>query len=151
MGYATLNLENPVFRQFIGYAALVLVKTCLMSSITAYYRITRKAFINEEDTASFGKKLQVVLNNPQVERVRRCHLNDLENVIPFVLLGLLYVATGPNQAAASLHFRIFTISRYIHTFVYLLVVPQPARALAFAAGLFVNISMVYSILSQASF
>ncbi|BFZ20249.1 hypothetical protein BsWGS_23288 [Bradybaena similaris] len=146
-----LALENPVFRNFLGYATLVLAKTVAMSVITSFYRMTRKVFINPEDTAKFGKKLALVSNDPVVERVRRVHLNDLENVVPFVLLGLLYVSTGPSLQAANLHFRIFAASRFIHSFVYLFAIPQPSRALAFLTGFGVNVSLVYHVLTQATF
>jgi glutathione S-transferase len=49
-------------------------------------------------------------------------MNDLENVIPFVLLGGLYLATGPSAGTAGLLFKVFTAARYIHTFVYLFAV-----------------------------
>jgi len=146
-----LALEHPVFSTFLGHAALVLAKTLAMSALTSYYRVTKKVFVNPEDAASYGSKLQLVSNNPSVERVRRIHLNDLESVIPFVLLGLLYVTTGPSQWAATLHFRIFTISRFIHTVVYLFAIPQPARVLAFYVGFAVNVSLAYNILTRAAF
>ncbi|XP_055897837.1 microsomal glutathione S-transferase 1-like isoform X1 [Biomphalaria glabrata] len=149
---ATLTLDNPVFRTFIGYAALVLLKTCLMSIFTSIHRMKRKVFINEEDAKSLGGKIDVKIStHPYVERIRRCHLNDLENVLPFVLLGLLYVAIGPSQGIAILHFRIFTISRFLHTFVYLGAVPQPARALCFLVGFLVNISMAINVILVSTF
>ena len=39
-------------------------------------------------------------------QVRRAHLNDLENVIPFVLMSLLYVGTKPDPVTALWHFRV---------------------------------------------
>ena len=44
-------------------------------------------------------------------------------------------------------FRLFAGARIFHTIVYLLVVPQPSRALAFFAGIFVNIYMAYKIIT----
>jgi len=81
-----------------------------------------------------------------VERVRRNHLNDLENIPAFLFLALLYVATQPSPWAALLHFRLFAGSRILHTLVYQLAVPQPARALCFAAGVGVCVSMAVQIL-----
>jgi hypothetical protein len=49
-------------------------------------------------------------------------MNDLENIIPFVLLAGLYLATRPSAGTAGLLFKIFTAARYIHTFVYLFTV-----------------------------
>ncbi|XP_041368245.1 microsomal glutathione S-transferase 1-like [Gigantopelta aegis] len=143
--------ENPVFANFVFYATIVVLKMMLMSGITAAYRITNKVFINPEDASSFGKQTKLVTNNPGVERIRRCHLNDLENVIPFVLIGLLYVATGPSLSSALLHFRLFAGSRLAHTVVYLLAVPQPARAILFTVGILATASMAVSTLLAVSF
>ena len=64
------------------------------------------------------KGLKPNLADPDVERVRRNHLNDIENVVPFVLIGLAYVACNPSAGAALWHFRIFFFSRILHTFSY---------------------------------
>ena len=73
----------------------------------------------------------------------------MENIIPFVLLGLVYVLTNPAMSTALLHFRIFTASRVIHTLAYQIPIPQPSRALSFFVGFFVNVSMVVQILMYA--
>jgi len=74
-------------------------------------------------------------------------LNDLENIFPFLILGLIYVGTSPNVAWAKLLFRIFTGARLFHTFVYaIVVIPQPARILSFMIGFAVNFLMAYSII-----
>jgi glutathione S-transferase len=78
-------------------------------------------------------------------------LNDLENVIPFVLIGLLYVATSPPLASALLHFRLFVGSRLLHTVVYLVPIPQPSRALTFFVGVGATVSMAYNTLSAVQF
>ena len=48
--------------------------------------------------------------------------NDLENVIPFVFLGFIYISTGPALATAKLAFRIFTAARFLHSVVYVFAV-----------------------------
>ena len=45
--------------------------------------------------------------NEDVERVRRAHLNDLENILPFFCLGLLYIFTNPAPSTAVLVFRLY--------------------------------------------
>jgi glutathione S-transferase len=49
---------------------------------------------------------------------RRNHLNDLENIPPFVLIGLMYTLTDPDEDVAIWHFRIFTASRFLHMIAY---------------------------------
>ncbi|XP_071097438.1 microsomal glutathione S-transferase 1-like [Haliotis cracherodii] len=140
--------DNPVFPYFAFYATVVVLKTMAMSFCTVFHRLTKKVFVNPEDSAGRGVKPST---HESVERVRRCHLNDLENVIPFVLIGLLYTATGPSLGSALLHFRIFTGARILHTIAYLLPLPQPSRGLGFIVGILVTMSMAWSILSNSKY
>ena len=39
-------------------------------------------------------------------QVRRCHLNDIENIIPFVLLGIMLVGVNPDAETAIMHFKV---------------------------------------------
>lgn len=99
-----------------------------------------QTFANPEDLPS--KKLKVKLDDPHVERVRRAHLNDLENVIPFLLAGLFYILTNPAAGLAIMLIRIAAIARIVHTIVYaVVVIPQPARALAFFVAYGISIYM----------
>ncbi|XP_044137440.1 microsomal glutathione S-transferase 1 [Bufo gargarizans] len=139
-------VENEVFRAYATYATIVLVKMMLMSLFTAYFRITHKAFSNPEDAAVHGKggdSKRFLRIDQDVERVRRCHLNDIENIVPFVGVGLLYALSNPELSCALLHFRVFAASRVLHTIFYLAPVPQPSRALAFFVGLLATLSMAF--------
>ncbi|CAF0874347.1 unnamed protein product [Didymodactylos carnosus] len=106
------------------------------------------AFANPEDTLGlFGTpKGQLTLADPDVERVRRNHLNDIENIIPFVLIGIFYVAINPNPYVALWHFRVFFLSRIIHTIAYQTPLPQPSRAMSFLVGLVTTVSMAIQVL-----
>ncbi|XP_055047122.1 microsomal glutathione S-transferase 1.2 [Misgurnus anguillicaudatus] len=147
-------INSDVFLAFSTYATIVVLKMMFMSFLTAYYRFTRKAFSNWEDT-KFGKNAEerkkMLQTNPDVERVRRCHQNDLENIIPFVLIGLLYALTDPDLSTALLHFRVFVGSRFIHTVAYVTSIPQPSRALTWLAGMLTTFSMAYRVLTTALF
>lgn len=144
-----LSLSNPVFSGYVFYAAVVIIKMMAMSPLTVVKRFAKGAFANPEDLTTPGSK--VALNDPDVERVRRNHLNDLENIPAFLLLGLLYVTTAPSVSAALWHFRVFTAARLLHTLAYQLPLPQPTRALAFGAGLAVCVSMAYQVLAATAF
>ncbi|XP_073420722.1 microsomal glutathione S-transferase 1 [Dendrobates tinctorius] len=141
--------DNDVFRAFATYATIVLLKMMLLSLVTAFYRITRKVFANPEDAAAHSKggdTKKFLRTDQDVERVRRCHLNDIENIIPFVGVGLLYVLSNPDLYFALLHFRVFVASRVLHTICYLMPLPQPSRALTFFVGYLVTVSMAVSTL-----
>ncbi|XP_036433466.1 microsomal glutathione S-transferase 1-like [Colossoma macropomum] len=143
------TIDTEVFQAFSTYATIVILKMMLMAPLTAYFRITRKAFANFEDTMgkTTEEKKKTVRVNEDVERVRRCHQNDLENIIPFVVIGLLYALTGPDLSIALLHFRLFVGSRFVHTVAYVMVLPQPSRALSWMVGMVITFSMAYRVLT----
>ncbi|XP_072221801.1 microsomal glutathione S-transferase 1-like [Leuresthes tenuis] len=143
-------MEDQVFMAFTTHAAIVILKMILMGPMTAYFRFTRGSFANEEDVArkSAEEKKKLLRAHPDVERVRRCHRNDLENIVPFVMVGLLYALTGPELSAALLHFRVFTASRLFHTVAYVGKLPQPSRALSYLGGMLATLSMAYNVLSS---
>ncbi|KAG9335181.1 hypothetical protein JZ751_005530 [Albula glossodonta] len=147
-------IDSEVFMAFTTYATIVTLKMMFMSPLTAYFRLTRKAFSNPEDCRS-GKtaeeKKKMLRSDPDVERVRRCHLNDLENIIPFIVIGLLYSLTGPDLHTAVLHFRIFVGARFFHTLAYVVPLPQPSRGLSWIVGVVTTLSMAYRILTAVLF
>ncbi|XP_063441140.1 microsomal glutathione S-transferase 1-like [Mytilus trossulus] len=153
MSGSLLSFDNPVFANFAYYSGIVICKTMLMSGLTAINRFRYTAFVNPEDFINSKKPLEErkAPINSTVERIRRCHLNDLENVIPFVLIGFLYVCTKPNPGTALLHFRTFAAFRIFHMFAYLIPLPQPSRALGFLVGAVVTGSMAVSVLKAGSF
>lgn len=60
------------------------------------------------------------------------HHNDLENILPYLIVGLFYVMTDPQPMVSTILFKVATIARFCHTFVYAIyVIPQPARTLSF--------------------
>ncbi|XP_053506694.1 microsomal glutathione S-transferase 1 [Ictalurus furcatus] len=143
-------IDSEVFLAFSTYATIVILKMMSMSFLTAYFRITRKAFANTEDTftaKTSEEKKKMLRVNDDVERVRRCHQNDLENIIPFVVIGLLYTLTGPELSTALLHFRLFVGSRFVHTISYVMALPQPSRALSWVVGIGITGSMAYHVLT----
>ncbi|XP_066489946.1 microsomal glutathione S-transferase 1 [Tiliqua scincoides] len=142
-------LDLEILLVFAKYTVLLTVKMMLMSLITAFYRMKKKAFANPEDAGSLGKgdaAKKFVRTDPDVERLRRCHLNDIENILPFILIGFFYSISGVSLATATLHYRIFFASRIFHTIAYLVPLPQPCRALAWFTGYLVTFSMVYKLL-----
>ncbi|XP_048191182.1 microsomal glutathione S-transferase 1 [Perognathus longimembris pacificus] len=142
-------MDNEVFQAFASYTTIILSKMMLMSTVTAFHRLTKKVFVNPEDCASFAKgenAKKYLRTDDSVERVRRAHLNDLENLVPFVGIGLLYTLSGPDLSTALLHFRLFVGARLFHTVAYLTPLPQPSRALGFFLGYGVTFSMAYRVL-----
>ncbi|CAF2976898.1 unnamed protein product [Rotaria socialis] len=139
-------LTNPIFKNFVFYAAASTVKMMAMSLLTSRKRFAKNVFSNPEDIPLGNKnQAKVTFTDPDVERVRRNHLNDIENILPFVVIGMFYVATNPNAMLALWHFRIFFFSRIFHTIAYQLPLPQPSRAIGYTIGYLTTISMAVQL------
>lgn len=152
MSEKLLSAENPVFRAYVFYVGVLVLKTMVMSYLTARERFRKGAFTSPEDTVFNPKKAKVKTDDPDVERVRRAHLNDLENIPIFIITALGYIMTNPSYFVAVSLFRIFTAARIVHTIVYtVFVMPQPARFLAFFVGNVVTIYMIIVLFKVFTF
>ncbi|XP_055526025.1 microsomal glutathione S-transferase 1-like [Wyeomyia smithii] len=124
------NINEQVLRTYIFWAMVLVGKMLLMSVLTIMQRFRKKAFVNEEDIVT-DKKLKLKFDDPDVERVRRAHRNDLENIFTFLAIGFCYMLTNPDPWLAGTIFRLVAAGRIVHTVVYaLVIVPQPTRLLA---------------------
>lgn len=138
MSFATVfnNIDTEAYNAYVFWSAVLVAKILLMAPLTAIQRFKNKAFANPEDASAVSRKLKPKLDDPDVERVRRAHQNDLENILPFFAIGFLYLLTNPAPFLAINLFRLVAASRIIHTLVYaVVVVPQPARFLAFMGAM----------------
>lgn len=63
-----------------------------------------------------------IKKDEDVERVRRAHLNDLENIPAFLIAGLFFVCSEPNVDLALWLFRIAFLARVGHTIVSCLLI-----------------------------
>uniref|UniRef100_A0A8D8I6V4 Microsomal glutathione S-transferase 1 n=1 Tax=Culex pipiens TaxID=7175 RepID=A0A8D8I6V4_CULPI len=139
------SIDSTVFQSYCFWCAALVIKMLVMSVLTGLKRHAKKAFANPEDAKV--NKVKVVTNDPDVERVRRAHLNDLENIPLFFAIGFLYILTGPSATLAVNLFRIVGISRIVHTLVYaVVVIPQPARGLAWMGAYFPTWYMAVKVL-----
>lgn len=136
----SLSLDNPAVQSYLLYSAILALKILAMSALTAITRISRGVFANPEDAKALKGKVK--FDDQAVERVRRGHLNDLENIPAFWILGALYLTTGPVAAWATLLFRVYAAGRILHSIVYCVVpLPQPARGLAFGIPMMISFYM----------
>ncbi|XP_057661405.1 microsomal glutathione S-transferase 1-like [Diorhabda carinulata] len=129
---AQASLENDVFRSYLFYCSILVLKMMVMSIFTSSQRIKYGAFVNPEDVKAFKLKPKTDEN---VERVRRAHLNDIENIPLFFVSAWLYILTNPVAFVAKTLFLIYTIARIVHTIVYAVFpLPQPARGISWGIG-----------------
>lgn len=78
------------------------------------------------------------------------HLNDLENILPYILISFIYMLTDPMPLIAVNLMRVAAGARIWHTFVYTIwVIPQPARLFGFIIPMGIIIYM--AVMSAIAF
>lgn len=145
MSVSNMPLIDPeLFKTYCFWGSVLALKLIAMLPLTARYRFKNKVFLNPED-AALQKNSKVAYNDPDVERVRRAHLNDLENIPLWYIVTLLWLTTGPSKWLATILIRTFVIARISHTISYL-AKKQPHRAIAFFVGMFATVYQIISTL-----
>ncbi len=138
-------LASPPMQLFLLCAAILTLKMWLTANGTGLLRVLRGVYISPEDYALVGAQSKAP--DETIERVRRAHQNDLENILPFLAVGFLYAATGPSYTTAWWLFVAFTAGRILHTICYALGL-QPWRTLAFEVGNVALLAMIVLLLAS---
>ncbi len=125
-------LADPVVRLYIICAAVLVIKMLVTANLTGIYRTSRKVYATPEDYRFFGQD-PVNRRDEDIERIRRSHLNDLENIVPFLGIGFLYALTGPSYTMAAVLLIVFTVARVLYTAVYVAGL-QPWRTILFGVA-----------------
>jgi prostaglandin-E synthase 1 len=100
---------------------------------------------NPEDVKTVAKGASVVdVDPPAVARVLRAQRNADVNIMPFLVLGLIYVINGASTRAAWLFFGGFTLARLGHTVVYLRE-KQPWRTVLFIVGGLITLGLMVQV------
>lgn len=142
-------LLNTVFSCFVFYSVLLVLKMYTMAIITGQVRLRKKAFANPEDALRHGG-LDHFRKDPDVERCRRAHRNDMENIFPFLFLGAVYSLIGPSLPVARGHFLLFFLGRLVHSVAYLCALPAPTRSLAYVVAQVPCVSMAVQVLMEVA-
>nr|CAD7453253.1 unnamed protein product [Timema tahoe] len=146
-----LTKDNPVFSGYVFWSLILMLKMLCLYFLTVRQRFRKKVFISPEDLFFVrGGGGEVRNDDDDVERVRRAHRNDLENIPLFLVAGLFYVLTDPSPDVALNLFRVYAVARILHTLVYAVYpVRQPVRAILFFVGLIITLVIV--LLSLVTF
>jgi prostaglandin-E synthase 1 len=122
---------------FVAYAVSLIVLSLNMLLLWAYSGAVRgktKTTPNKEDSTTVANGSKVLeVDPPEVARVLRAHKNAMANIVPFAILGLVFVLAGGSATVAWVVFGVFTGARLAHTFAYLNA-KQPWRTLSFVLG-----------------
>ncbi|XP_059474375.1 microsomal glutathione S-transferase 1-like [Neocloeon triangulifer] len=139
---AAAGLDDAYLGLYAANAALLIFKMYLVASSTGILRMKKKVSPNPEDARFMGQEQPSTTEDPDIERVRRAHLNDLENIPAFLFISYLFLLTKPDITWANVLVWGFTAARFLHTLVYAYYpVPQPSRAIAFFVGLLISLYM----------
>ena len=136
--------DNPALKLYALVSALLALHLLLLALWTGTVRVRHKIWVNPED-AAFNKGKQADDDHHDVLRVKRAHLNALENAIPFFAVGLAYALTAPSQTGAQAYFFTFLAVRVLHSIFYL-AGRQPFRTLTFAIGVLCVVGMAVQVI-----
>jgi uncharacterized MAPEG superfamily protein len=127
-------LAIPAVRVFAFWYLVLVIKMLVLIFRTSVARMRSGTFGSPEDYASAGRERPAtVVPNEDVERPRRALQNDLENILPFFGVGLIYALSDPSLTMARIVFAAFAVARIAHTVAYLRGL-QPHRSIAFGVG-----------------
>ncbi|MFP5411370.1 MAG: MAPEG family protein [Gammaproteobacteria bacterium] len=150
----TLSLQDPLFATYAIAASLMILKTVGMAWLTVYRMMSEKGgYRSPEDLRRTplnpSPEPQQLAPNERVERVRRIHQNDLENIPFFLVAGFLYVLTGPPLLLAQLLLYGYVVSRLLHFAAYLSARTHDTRATLWTIGSLIIVFMAVRALLAA--
>ncbi|MGZ6186076.1 MAG: MAPEG family protein [Candidatus Binataceae bacterium] len=140
-------MNDAAFRAYAIACSILVLKMSAAALMTAATRSRVKQFLNPEDARVLGGA-GVMQEHPDVMRMLRMHRNDLENILPFFTVGLIFVLMGVSAFGAQVYFYTFTAARIVHTITYVAKM-QPWRTVTFVVGLLCTVGMVVQILIAA--
>lgn len=145
------TLENAVFETYVIAAALMIVKVMAQGWMTVYRMLKsdsglaspedlQKGLINKNPNPT---QLEV---NDYVDRSRRMHRNDLENIPAFLAVGLLFVVVDPALWVAQVLMYGFILARLAHFVAYTTKQTHEVRATFYTIGSLIVIYMAIHVL-----
>lgn len=146
-----LDLNDPVFATYATASALMALTIMGQGWMTVHRMMkVRAGFASPEDLRPGplnpqpdAAQLEV---NDYVDRSRRMHRNDLENIPAFWMAGLIFAATGPALWLAQLLMYGFVAARAAHALAYGTGQSHEMRATFYTIGSLIVIFMaLYSL------
>ncbi len=135
----TFSMENPVFVTYMITGAIMILKIMGQGWMTVYRMLkSNSGLVSPEDL-----QVGLINRNPEpeqlelndyVDRSRRMHRNDLENIPAFLACGVLFVAAGPSYLLANILMYGFVGVRLAHTVAYATKQSHEVRATLYTIG-----------------
>lgn len=141
-----LSYSNPVFAAYAVAAGLMILKMIAMAWLT----VVRMMQVNGGYRAPEDAQRTALNPSPRpgqtdpderVDRIRRIHQNDLENVPAFLVAGLLFVLTAPPLWVAQVVFYGYVASRLLHFWAYATARTHDLRATFWTLGVLLVMGM----------
>ena len=151
---SALSMQNPVFVIYMIAAALMILKVMGQGWMTVYRMLKSDSGLASPEDLQVGminknprpEQLEI---NDYVDRSRRMHRNDLENIPAFLACGLLLVAVAPSYLLANILMYGFVGARLLHTLAYATKQSHEVRATLYTIGSVVVIVMAVYVLVAA--
>lgn len=146
-----LNLENPVFAAYVIVSALLVLKVMGQGWMTVYRIMKSHSGLASPEDVQHGllnkapHPSQIEVND-YVDRSRRMHRNDLENIPAFWAVGLLFVAVGPALWLAQVLMYGFLAARLAHFWAYATKQTHEVRATFYTIGSLIVIYMALHVI-----
>lgn len=151
-----LSTDNPVFVTYMIAAAIMILKIMGQGWMTVYRMLKSDSGLASPEDLQTGlinknpRPEQLDLND-YVDRSRRMHRNDLENIPAFLAAGVIFVASGPSLLLANILMYSFVGARLAHALAYASKQTHEVRATFYTIGSVVVIIMaVYALVAAAS-
>ncbi|UCF76780.1 MAG: MAPEG family protein [Betaproteobacteria bacterium] len=149
-----LTLQNPVFATYAIAAALMILKMMGQGWMTVYRMLKiSSGWASPEDLQAGlinrNPHAAQLERNDYVDRSRRIHRNDLENIPAFLACGLLFVLADPSLLLAQILMYGFVATRLVHTLVYATKQSHEVRASFYTVGSVIVIVMALYMLVAA--
>ena len=118
-----MALDNPLFATYVIAATILILKVALMSWLTVARMMQVKGgFRSPEDIRKTplnpNPDPAQLEKNEAVERIRRIHMNDLENIPLFLVAAFLFLLTEPSLVVARVLFYGYVGTRLLHFVAY---------------------------------
>lgn len=141
-----ISFDNPAFWHYAVTALIGILKVMGQGWVTVWCMMSERAgFASPEDlrkgllnTAPDAAQLEP---HPRVERSRRMHRNDLENIPAFWVAGFFFVLSDPPLWAAAVGLWGFVAARAAHGWAYGTGQSHEVRATFYTIGSLLVIAM----------
>lgn len=140
--------DLPAHKPLALFTALLILKMGAMAFITANTRRKAKVVVNPEDIGVNPGSHAEAQEAPETMRVKRAHLNDLENIPGFLILALVFTLAGGAENGGWAYFGVYFAARLLHSIFYLNAV-QPWRTAAFGIGQLAQLGLIVQLLMMA--